>query len=62
MSKLVSVIIPVKNGSNYIREALDSIVSQGMDIEIIVVDDASTDDTARIAGEYGCKVLSHLVT
>ena len=62
MSKLVSVIIPVKNGSNYIREALDSIVSQGIDIEIIVVDDASTDDTARIVGEYGCKVLSHLVT
>lgn len=62
MNKLISAIIPVRNGSNYIREALDSLVGQNMNLEIIVADDASTDDTASIAKEYGCKVVSHPVS
>lgn len=51
----ISVIIPVYNGERYIKECLDSLVNQtiGIDnIEIIVVDDASTDDTANIVSEY----------
>lgn len=59
MTPLVSVIMPVKNGSNYIREALDSLLKQGCRLEIIVVDDGSEDNTADIAREYGCVVLSH---
>lgn len=62
MSKLISVIIPVKNGSNYLAEALESLRGQGMDLEIIVVDDGSTDDTVAIAEGYGCKVVSHPVS
>lgn len=59
---LISVIIPVRNGSNYIREAIASLRSQGVDLEIIVVDDGSTDDTAAIAREAGCTVLRHPVS
>ncbi|OAF16149.1 glycosyltransferase [Bradyrhizobium neotropicale] len=44
----VSVVIPVKNGAAYIREAIDSALTQGGVAEIIVVDDGSTDDTIAI--------------
>ena len=59
MNKLISVIIPVKNGTNYLGEALESLLGQGMDLEIIVVDDASDDGTADLARKYGCTVISH---
>ena len=59
MNKLITVIIPVKNGTNYLREALESLRSQDMDLEIIVVDDASDDGTAALAEEYGCTVIRH---
>lgn len=62
MNKLISVILPVKDGSNYLAEALESLKGQGMDLEIIVVDDGSTDDTVAIADRYGCKVVSHPVS
>ena len=53
------MIIPVKNGSNYLREAIQSLAGQDVPVEIIVVNDGSTDDTAEIAASLGCKVLSH---
>jgi len=59
MNNLISVIIPVKNGASYISEAIRGIVAQGMNCEIIVVDDASTDNTADIATSLGCKVIKH---
>lgn len=59
MSKLISIIIPVRNGENFLSEALDNIIAQKMDVEIIVVDDASTDRTVEIASRYGCRVISH---
>src|SRR5207248_2091455 len=44
-----SVIIPCFNASRWIRETLDSVCAgQSMELEIIVVDDGSTDDTAAI--------------
>ena len=61
MGKRVSVIIPVKNGSNYLREAIESLNRQDVPMEIIVVDDGSDDDTAAIASSYGCVVISHPV-
>lgn len=46
----VSVIIPVKDGAQYVGEALQSILDQDLaDIEVIVVDDGSCDDSAAIA-------------
>lgn len=62
MNKPISIIIPVKNGSNYLGEALGSIERQGMDVEVIVVDDGSTDATVQIAKDHGCKVVSHPVS
>lgn len=45
----VSVIIPCFNAERWIRETLQSVIGQGLnDIEIIVVDDGSTDSSARI--------------
>ncbi|MBR5175505.1 MAG: glycosyltransferase family 2 protein [Bacteroidales bacterium] len=61
MSKLVSIIIPVKNGVNYLREAIDSLNRQDVPKEIIVVDDGSTDDTVALASSHGCTVISHPV-
>ena len=49
----VSVVIPVYNADNYLRQALDSIVSQTLrEIEIISVDDGSTDHSLAILKEY----------
>ncbi|MBO4231301.1 MAG: glycosyltransferase family 2 protein [Bacteroidales bacterium] len=59
---MISVIIPVKNGSNYLQEAIESVQRQGVSVEIIVVDDGSDDNTAEIASELGCKVVSHPVS
>jgi glycosyltransferase involved in cell wall biosynthesis len=56
---LVSIIIPVYNGANYMREAIDSALAQSYDnCEVIVVNDGSTDDgeTDRIARSYEDKI------
>jgi glycosyltransferase involved in cell wall biosynthesis len=51
---LVSIVIPVHNGEEYIKEAIDSCLNQTYkNIEIIVVDDESTDNTLQILREYG---------
>ena len=49
----VSVIIPVYNMGKYIRECLDTVVAQSLkNIEIICVDDGSTDNSRSIISEY----------
>lgn len=56
---LISIIIPVYNGSNYLREAIDSALAQTYkNIEIIVINDGSTDvgKTENIAKSYGNKI------
>jgi len=56
----VSIIVPVYNGEAYLRESLDSILAQTYpSIEVIVMDDASTDRTAEIAAAYGLKARLH---
>ena len=58
-SPKVSIVIPVFNGSNYMREAIDSAIAQTyQNIEIIVVNDGSNDNgkTREIALSYGDKI------
>ena len=50
---MVSVIIPLYNVEEYLRQCLDSVVCQTLsNIEIICVDDGSPDRSAEIAAEY----------
>lgn len=49
----VSVIIPVYNSADYLRECIDSVLAQSLkDLEIICINDGSTDDSLKILEEY----------
>lgn len=53
MTPKVSVIIPVYNAEPYLRECLDSVVHQTLrDIEILCIDDGSTDGSPAVLAEY----------
>lgn len=61
--KKVSVIIPVYNVENYLRKCLDSLVNQTLkDIEIIVVNDGTTDNSQEIIDEYVKKYSKKVVS
>ena len=52
----VSIVLPVYNVEKYLRECLDSLLAQKLkEIEIIVVNDGSTDSSPEIAAEYAAK-------
>jgi len=54
---LVSVLVPSYNGARFLREALDSILAQTYPhIEVLLLDDASVDDTEEIAASYGDRI------
>ena len=51
---LFSVIVPVYNVENYLRECMDSFLSQTFkNYEVLLIDDGSTDSSGRICDEYG---------
>jgi glycosyltransferase involved in cell wall biosynthesis len=55
---IVSVIVPARNATRYIGEAIRSVLEQeGPMLEVLVVDDGSTDHTAELAEELGARVL-----
>ena len=53
--KILSVTVPCYNSADYMSNAIESLLPGGEDIEIIIVDDGSSDDTAKIADEYAAK-------
>jgi glycosyltransferase involved in cell wall biosynthesis len=64
VSSLISCIIPTRNGERFLRAAIDSVVAQPWrPLEIIVVDDGSTDRSAGIAASFGgpVRLVSHPV-
>jgi glycosyltransferase involved in cell wall biosynthesis len=50
--KALSIAVPSYNSQDYLATCLDSLVTGGPDVEVIVVDDGSTDRTAEIARAY----------
>ena len=52
---MISVVIPVHNRGKYLEQALKSVKNQvGVDVEIVVVDDNSTEDLSSIISSYQC--------
>ena len=61
-SDMVSVCIPVYNVEKYIRSCLDSVISQTYEnLDIVIVDDGSTDHTGIICDEYASRMASGVI-
>ena len=54
----ISIILPAKNESEGLQRTLPALRSRFPDVEVIVVNDGSTDDTALVASGHGAQVLS----
>ena len=50
--KYITFTIPSYNSQEYMRHVIDNLVAVGEDVEVIIVNDGSTDDTGKIADEY----------
>ena len=58
---MVSVIVPIYNIEDYVKKCLDSLVAQTLkDVEFILIDDGSTDNSGRIADQYSSDPRFHI--
>lgn len=60
---LISVVVPSYNYAHYLPRALDSVLSQwGDDMELVIIDDGSTDNTEQVVSEYSsrCPALRYI--
>ncbi len=53
--KLLSITVPCYNSQDYMEKCIDSLLVGGEEVEILIVDDGSTDRTAEIADDYQAK-------
>ena len=53
--KLLSITVPCYNSQDYMENCIESLLPGGEKVEIIIIDDGSTDDTGRIADDYAGK-------
>ena len=53
--KLLSIAIPSYNSEGYLANCIESLLPGGEDVEILIINDGSTDATAAIADEYAAK-------
>ncbi|UWP58769.1 glycosyltransferase family 2 protein [Ruminococcus gauvreauii] len=56
--KLLTVTVPCYNSQEYMSTCIESLLKGGDEVEIVIVDDGSTDDTPKIADEYARKYPS----
>lgn len=61
MTPVLTVVVPAYNAEDYLARALDSVVGLSPEIEVLVVDDGSTDGTAALAQSYVDRGLVRLV-
>ena len=52
MKKYITFVVPCYNSQDYMRRCIESLLIGGEDVEIIIVDDGTTDQTGKIADEY----------
>ena len=58
---MVSVIVPIYNVENYVKKCLDSLVAQTLkDVEFILIDDGSIDNSGKIADQYSSDPRFHI--
>ena len=50
--KLISFVVPCYNSQEYMRHCIDTLLPGGDQVEILIVNDGSSDNTAAIADEY----------
>ena len=55
--KLISFVVPCYNSQEYMRHCIDTLLPGGDQIEILIVNDGSSDNTAAIADEYEKNIL-----
>ena len=58
MKPILSVIMPIYNSELYLKQAIDSVLNQTFrDLELILIDDGSTDNSGRICDEYSFSIV-----
>ena len=53
--KLLSIVVPSYNSQDYLENCINSLVTQRDDVEVLIVNDGSKDDTPRIADEFAAR-------
>ncbi len=58
--KLLSVVIPCYNSQDYMEYCIESLLPGGEDVELLIVNDGSSDNTAKIADDYAVRYPSNV--